>query len=302
MVGGKMLKFVNRKRAARRRLLDDEDGSRDAILMVNAKVSREKDLQVQRIGVAAVGCAIALALATAAWWGICSLGRELFSQNSRYMLQTLEIRSDGKTITPDLVRQWAGLQPGMNLFSVDIRAIRSALLRKVPIVKAVDISRLLPDTLEIRISERLPVARLGNAGFLAVDKDGYVFVLRPSIHTLPVITGCRGSSPYPGSNIKGTVLRALEVLDVCARTPIGHTIRPSVLDISNEDYLSLLLAGGEAVRLSWKESPQPSASRDHIERKLRALIQTLQKSAERGKRIAWVDLTFDDDYIPAQEY
>jgi len=294
--------FNNRKKPTPRRRFDEDDDLPRQLLMVNARVSDQKRVRSYRVGVVVFGLILMAGLGGALWFLVLQAGAMLFTENARYTLKVLDIRSDGRTITPDLVREWTGLRTGLNLFSLQISQIRSDLLHKVPMLKSVDIIRRLPDRLDIEISERRPVAKLGATGQLTVDKDGYVFSPRSASEILPAITGYRGPTPYPGTNIRGTVLRALEVLDLCARTPIGQSIRISGIDVGNDDYLLLYLAGGECARLAWQGATPTASSRPDLDRKLRTLIRTLQKSAERGKHIAWVDLTFNEDYIPAQEY
>ena len=291
----------NEKRRKRRRSFAHGDGSRDPLLMVNARAADKKQMRSHRIGAAVIVLGVAAGALAATGFAFLKAGEVMFSSNPRYTLKTLDIRSDGKIVTPELVREWTGLRTGTNLFAVDIGRMREDILAKAPMVKSMEVTRRLPDALDIRIAERLPIARLGSGAFLGVDKEGFVFNLKSPASMLPAIVGYRGAMPYPGSSIRGNVLRALELLDLCMRSPAGQSIRIDMVDVSDENYLVLHLGGGESVRLS-AQAASPSAGRPDMEHKLLLLTRTLQKSAERGKRIAWVDLTYGDDYIPAQEY
>ena len=63
------------------------------------------------------------------------------------------------------------------------------------------------------------------------------------------------------------------------------------------------MIGGERIRLAWEgmEAATPDA-RESLIAKLARLARALKSAATRGKRIAQLDLTFGDQYVPAQEY
>jgi cell division protein FtsQ len=264
----------------------------------------QKRMRVYRTSGVFIAIVLLVATAGAVWFAFNKAEEVFFSQNPRYAIKTLDIRSDGRVVTPGLVRGWTGLRAGMNLFMVDVNRTRR-LLQKVPMVKSVTITRRLPDTLEIRLSERSPIARIKrrDASFLGVDRDGCFFSLTATGQTLPIIMGYYGTAIEPGNCMKGQAVKALEVMDVCSRTSVGKAISVAFIDVSSEDCLRVYLAGGECARLPWSTPEQPlQPYRQLVERKLRQLTQGLQNSANRGKRIAWIDLTFSDEYIPAKEY
>ena len=294
----------NKKRPSpKRRFAADDDAGPNPLLRVNTRMTEQKRVNVHRTGIMFVAIALLVAIAAATWFAVAKAQEVFFSQNLRYTIKTLDIQSDGHLVTPALVKEWTGLRTGMNLFEVNVAKTRR-LLQKVPMVRTVSVTRRLPDTLEIRLSERAPIARVKrrDSGYLGVDREGYFFSLTATGQTLPIIVSYHGTTVEPGGCIKGQAMRALEVLDVCTRTSVGKTIRVAFVDVGSEDCLRLYLSGGECVRLPWS-NPQPGpASRQDLERKLRTLVQSLQKSADRGKRIAWIDLTFSDEYIPAKEY
>jgi cell division protein FtsQ len=111
-------------------------------------------------------------------------------------VKTIELRTDGV-----LDRAWTqrmlNLSPKVTLMELDLLQLRSRLLSD-PQVRSATVARKFPDTLEVTISERSPVAlvnaRLGDAAprpFL-VSRDGVVFA---------------------GSNFDSAVLQSLPWLD-----------------------------------------------------------------------------------------
>lgn len=107
---------------------------------------------------------------------------------------------------------------GRSLYLVPIQKRREQLLA-MDWVEDATVSKLWPNTLNVRIRERVPVAfvrlhanrRDGMSQFALIDKDG--FILRPRIaakFTLPVISGIRESESV--ENRRARVRRVLGML------------------------------------------------------------------------------------------
>jgi cell division septal protein FtsQ len=236
-------------------------------------------------------------------WLVRLAGDAIFRKNPRYTLRRLEIRCDGSVITPEHVREYTGLEEGMNLFAVNLAHLHDDFLRKTPVVKSLAIYRRLPDTIELDVSERATIARIGRWRYLGVDREGRVFNLRTSARDLPVITGSGIRHVSPGSQVGTAVMNAIELIDVAARARLGQLARIASVDVTGDDLLELYLAGGERVRLAWAGmGTGTTASRQSLEHKLMLLISALRASESRGRRISTLDLTYGDQYIPAQEY
>ncbi len=294
--------FGNRRRTTKRRLLDvNEDGRASSLLRVNARVDEQRRIRSFRIAAGVMAAVVITGSAVVGWLTLQQVGRVLFSNNPRYVLRSIEVHSDGKRITPDLFREWTGVQPGMNLFAVDILQIQKFVLQKAHMIKSIEILRHLPDRMEVRLSERMPVARVECRGavYLGIDREGHLFGIRGGAQTLPAIIGGSTVGLRSGTVASATIQRALEVIDACNRSGVSRNLKIAFIDVSAEDMLSVYLASGENVRFPARGG---GTSRQGLERKLQSLMQSIESAAARGRRIAWIDLTFNDDYIPAQEY
>lgn len=231
------------------------------------------------------------------------VGALLFWENPDYAIRKMDIRVDGPTITAAHVREYMGVSIGTNLFSSSLRAMRDDFLKKTPIAKSVTLQRRLPDTLVVSIIERIPIARLGRWGSLAVDREGYVFSLRAGSREYPVISGCAPENLKPGNRVDQAVLNAIEVVDLCTRTKVGEHVKLASLDVSPKQHLELFLSAGERIRIAWQDMDLPGPdTRARVEQKLWALAAALRASEERGRKLANLDLTFTDQYVPGQEY
>jgi len=243
---------------------------------------------------------LGIALGAVLTWKIAAL---LFWENPEYTIRKMEIHVDGPTITANHVREYMGISEGTNLFASSLHTMRTTFLKKTPIAKTVILQRRLPNTLIVDIVERVPLARLGRWGSLAVDREGYVFSLRAGSREYPVISGCNAENLKPGARVDQSVMNALEIIDVCTRTKVGEHVKITSLDVSPKQHLEFYLSAGERIKIAWQNMDQPGPDvRKRIEQKLWALAAALRNSEERGRRLVNLDLSFTDQYVPGQEY
>ena len=238
------------------------------------------------------------------WVGTLSLGRLLFRQNDLFRIRDIKIECNGDIITPKHIIEYARLSEMKHLFAANIEEIRDQLLMKVPRLKAVEIKRRLPGELIIRIRERVPMAQLKvNHYYLTLDCEGYVLGKMTGSKTIPILVGYKLPGIRPGVQLSAVGVRnALEVLDVCQTTPIGQRVRIVSIDVRNAQALDLRLANGERVMLAWTNMGDLSSlARQHLEQKLARLAESLKSAAHRSKRIAWIDMTLENNF-PAKEY
>ena len=237
-------------------------------------------------------------------WLVWKTGEWLFWGNPDYTLRKLVVQVEGQVITSNHVREYTGLREGTNLFALNLGQVRSDFLKKTPIAKSIVIQRRLPDTAIVTVIERVPLARLGRGSSMGVDREGYVFSLRSGTREFPVISGSADTAVRLGSRVDASALNAIEALDACNRIKAGEQVKIASIDVSSKECLDLYLAAGERVRLAWSGMGQPMTSdmRQELEKKLTYLAAVLRVAEERGRRVVNLDLTYGDQYVPAQEY
>ena len=170
-----------------------------------------------------VKMAVFLALLGGAGYGAMLGWKKFFWQNPDYALQDIQFTTDG-TLTREHARTTAKIKPGANIYSYKTSAIRNAL-RALPQVESVEVTRYLPNHIEVTMKERKPTAWLaaapgeksaGTEPKHLLDASGIVFQPRHVPHefkSLPVIAGVQTEDLEPGKLIrKAEVLAALELL------------------------------------------------------------------------------------------
>jgi len=265
-------------------------GSRNTILKVNTRFADRKNSQ--KVGTGVLLAVIVVGITIALWIGCEFVGRILFSENDRFRIKNLNIQ-EGTVITRDLIKEYTQIKEGMNLFSFDIAKIRKDFIRQSPNVKTMEIRRQLPDTLQIRIVERLPVARVGKRCPFLADGEGYVFGARAGYRELPVITGYRDPSLKPGGKLNGISLAALEVMEVCYDQKIGLHIEE--VEVNHPEFLVLYVPDGNKVKeitLAWRDMGNRTAeSRKELVKTLGKLVEAMQ--SEKGRQSLRFNATLD---------
>ena len=239
---------------------------------------------------------VILVLAAVVWLGASLLVQVLFSKNKRFEIARLNIEA-GKVITPQLIREYTQIKEGMNLFEVDVGSIQKEFLRRAPNVRAMRVSRRLPDTLEISVTEREPLARIGRRGHLVVDGDGYVFGLGGTRRELPVISGVTGIRLKPGARLSGMSIAGIQILELCQTPTLGLVV--DYMEVDKDEYVLINVPRGQQsveVKLSWRGMGKLSrGSYERLLDKLNWIRKTL--ASPQGQRLSKLDATFNEKIV-----
>ena len=272
------------RRANRRKKTDGE-----YFLQVTARAHEQKQTRVKWISAVAV---LVVAVAGCAWVGVMGadwVRERLFASNPLFAIRNLDIRTDG-TLKPQEIREQYNLRPGVNLFAINLGKIHADLLT-LPVVRYVEIRRQLPDTLVLRVGERVAMAMLVTARMsLPVDREGRVLVPRAAVTHLPLILGGQLPGLRPGLQINDAkILDALDVLDMCEALRLTPYVGINAINVAQAEHLDLRLASGEQVLLA----------RTRMEDHLRKLASTKKALAERRQTASLIDCSLEHS-VPVQ--
>jgi cell division protein FtsQ len=186
-----------------------------------------------------------------------------------------------------VVRATAGIEPGTNLFAVDVAAAE-ARVAGLPGVRRAHVARHLPGRVTVLVEEREPYALVNAKGLHWIDAEGYLVAAdaRPGSTGLPILTGI--DAPAPGVAAPSERLRAgLTLLHVLERTSGRLATRVSEVDLGRSSGPVLYLVDGIEVRLgseAWED-------------RLARLDGVLADLDARGERVASIDLRFRDQVV-----
>lgn len=164
--------------------------------MQSVKLSKEQKVW---IGIASIILAVLLLLLA-----VFCLNNVVFEDNRHFTISAVKIDTQGKSASywnnpqtiekrsAELTREME-IEPGKdNLFAQDLGEKRADLLKGHPEMEDIQLIPILPDLLQIRIKERLPVARLDKDvkdDAKLIDKNRILFAAKYCGHakTLPFI-------------------------------------------------------------------------------------------------------------------
>jgi len=220
---------------------------------------------------AAAGFLTALALVV---FAVAAL--QLLLRSSLFPLREIDVSGALAHTTRQQIDEAARGHVAGNFFSVDLADLRGAL-EALPWVRAVQVRRVWPDTLEVEIEEHVALARWGGNGL--VDEQGERFAGSGG-EGLPLFAGPAGS--------EAEVTRRYRVF-VALLAPIGAV--PEQVVVSPRHAWQLRLADGTALELGRDAPGDPVESR--LARFVAAYPQTLGRMTQK---VDHVDLRYPNGF------
>jgi len=217
---------------------------------------------------------------------------KMVRENPRFAITQIVVEDDG-AMTPQQVVAFAGVAVGQNLLSLDLEAVRRNL-EMVPLVRHVEVRRLLPQKLFIHVDERIAVARLRgptDSEFL-IDRSGFVMkplrltdgtIVRPqTVGPVPTLTGVSLADVRVGKPVQSEhIYRALELLDRLQQASAGSMMEVEAVDLSKTRHLTLTSRQRTVVKFDI----------ENYATQLRRLSAILMWAAHQQKIVQSVDLT-----------
>jgi cell division septal protein FtsQ len=253
----------------------------------------------KQIAQVAVWCSLVLAMIVAVGaslhFGIAFVLDHVLYTNPRYVLNKIEIEPRGH-FSERQIRLAAGLEPGENLWSLNLRQIKTDL-EKLPYVSNAKVERHFPDTVSIIIHERVPVVKivglnidLGTRETFYLDRDGVVLKPREddTVPLLPEVIGLTDAQDElePGKVIDQTSLsRALQIMDAIEHSRLNTMIGIQTIDLSNP--LSITMTTRQQMTITFRL--------DYIDQQLQRLLQIVDYPDFQTRQIRTVDLTPDNN-------
>lgn len=198
--------------------------------------------------------------------------------------------SPGKMVKADILMENLGLRKGANLALIDFDAKRQEVLRKIPNLRAISISRRLPNKVKIVTEERTPMARMNIRGRKSetgrvVDADGVVFIWQRGTQTLPIIRETQAPGTPVGATLSGHAMAALMLLKASLE-PDRSDLNILDIDVSKPDYLLATLGNYSTAKIAWEGMDDPSpAHAASLNRQLDMLAKAIRSNIGATTRI-----------------
>lgn len=203
-----------------------------------------------------IGFGICLVLGSAG--ATAFAGYEFAVSSPRFAVQKLEV-STSRRMSDEAVARAAGVEPGTNLFAIDLDAAERRLLDD-PWVRSARLTRKLPDTLRIDLQEREAAALIAiESEVLLVDSAGEPFKrwAAGDPHDLPVITGIAVETiAKDRSQATIATATALEVLEHYGRLPVSKAHAAQEVHLAPDGTVTLTV-GVRGIALHLGHGPWP---------------------------------------------
>ena len=239
-----------------------------------------------------IGTVVFLALLFILFFSPWVFRNSVFVLNKTFIMRQIDV-DGGETMSPALVRDLlaAGsggnrVMIGMPLFGFDMEDTRREFLLRALNIKTMRMTRILPDKLVVRMSERRPIMRIEPGG-LVVDDEGVIFPRYVSVSGLPLLTGVDGiHACSQGSSLTGMARAAVFLISCLEKKP--YQLPVIMIDAAMPDYLVLTLIDQKQVTMAWDgmleaRGGSPEGLRDLL-MKLSELSRAMNTPAGRSRR------------------
>jgi cell division septal protein FtsQ len=281
-----------RARPRNRRVSNWRQRRQQHLLDVKVRSRKATQHRNRRVLVLISKTALALGLCVGIYFGGREAARRLFFENPDYQLTTINVQTDG-TLSRDQILQVVGLREGENIFAIKLGKVHDQL-QQLPQVDDVQVLRKLPAEIDIKVTERKPIAWItaekeisdpfdSEAAFL-VDARGVLMKekkLLPEYLGFPLILGCTGESLEPGKIVESFEAKAAhELLRLSKRSLMQTRFQIREIDLSK----------GYCLAVTDKNHTRVTFGFYNLDEQLQRLEQFLVYSDDTKRDLATVNL------------
>ena len=288
----KKLSSSTRARPRNQRLSNTRQRKQQHLLDVKVRARKATQHRNRRVLVFISKIVLAIAICAGIYIGAQFGIRRFFFENPDYTVAMIDVQTDG-TLQREQVLSTADLHEGKNIFHVNLAQVHSAL-EQLPQVDEVQVVRKMPGQIDIRITERKPIAWItsekqisdpfqSDVAFL-IDARGALMKekkLLPEYLGLPLITGCTGESLEAGKIVDSIEAKAaLELLRLSAGSFMQTRFQIREIDLSK----------GYCLVVTDKNHTRVMLPFDHLDQQLERLEQFLVYGDDSKRDIETVNL------------
>lgn len=162
---------------------------------------------------------------------LLQIPKVLLTQNPRFTLRRIEVNSSGFwQNNGQMLAQRIGIAPGDAFFDINVGEVRRKIMQ-IQNVDSCEVQLIVPDTMVINLTERVPRAILVNRNSnIVIDEFGKLFKKSESTavkHNLPLIYGLCGFPMKPALNLIMTVIRDFNDINIQS------------ISVAHEDHLKV---------------------------------------------------------------
>ena len=252
----------------------------------NRKAANSKEKQkFARVIIVLLIICFSLAAIGFAYLGV---SRVLFTKNKRFILRRMKLVGMESKRSNALIKYLKLNLYKDNLFDIDIAKIRRKT-EKISYIKSARVYRVLPDTLKIEITQRVPIAYLFRyGGKWVIDEDAVIMNKRYCMklkYSLPVLTGFKYNKLKSGEKIQDLT----QAIDLIKLTSCEFQ-KFKVCSIALEDTQKITF-----IMIKKRRAYRVLMPKENLNDMLQVLRYALKQ--KQGKHKPTIDLTYDNQVI-----
>lgn len=165
-----------------------------------------------------------------------------------FTLKEIKLIGAEKLTVEDILKV-ADIYIGEPIFELETDKVKSRLSQDLRI-ESVKVRRIVPNTLEVTVHERKPLATMVcDYGYLDVDKNGKIIDSYKNLREMqiPMITGSRVQDKYIGDDVEDELVK--KILDFLQKLDAESLNKLSEVAIISSDYIVAYTATERAVQI-----------------------------------------------------
>ena len=238
---------------------------------------------------------LTIVIITIVYFGAIFLYRQIFSENQRFNVTKVIVSSNGywNNRDKDLTQFTTIKLNSDNIWKLSLNELRKKVML-LPGVENCDVVRIIPDTIEFVIAERVPRAQLADYRNVLVDSETYVIPkskAMPHSAQLPLIMGLPQRLQLQANNKIPELDFAMFLLMKTIRDFSEFEIK--AIDVRNPDYYTMWLRynGGKTKRVIIP------VDKKSVDIKFIALRTAMSQASVNNVEYKVFDLSFKDRVI-----
>jgi cell division septal protein FtsQ len=207
------------------------------------------------------------------------------NDNDNFSVKEISIKKGSAVYSLKPGLDLEGLYLGRNIFSINLRQIRAIIEEARPQCKYIEVRRVLPDRIEVIVTEREPYAIIDSNPAVVIDREAVVMADNTPGKDLIKIKGVKFfiNTPRPGEILlTRQVEKAFEVLGFVEKQRIKEKAPVTFVDVGNINDITMDLSG-VAIKLG----------RSDFSRNIERLKMILSDPKVNLKQISYIDLRFE---------
>jgi len=215
--------------------------------------------------------------------------KNVIYKNSFFAVKSIIVNKDQPYVFTEGVKKLESLYKDHNIFHIDLAKAERKIKKEYPQFKKVEVKRVLPDSLQVQIISREPIAYIDASGGMIIDDEGIVLLTNEALEGLVEI---KGINFFLKRFSKGEKIHAKSLIDALTLLKILRYNIPGKMDLIRyvdvSDHKNILLEiSGVEVKFG----------RDGFIDKVKQLKVVIADPDISLQDISYIDLRFEDVVI-----